>query len=115
MLVDVNHAHDARMLLLVAGARHLDMQRAGPVDRPGNDLIPLPFLNRTRLAGDHRLVDVGIPSSNKSVDRDTLARTHEHEVSILQIPDGHSFLTVRSEERRVGKEWIARRWADEGK
>ena len=44
------------------------------------------FVDRNRLAADHRFVDEGVPGSDRSIDWNLLARPHHD-----QVVDGHVF------------------------
>ena len=58
-----DHPHDPRQRRLLADGGHPDAQAAAGGDRAGDDLVARLLRHRPRLAGDHRLVDVGRPST----------------------------------------------------
>src|SRR6266508_1444478 len=52
------------------------------------DLVTGPLSDRARLAGDHRLVHLGLAVDHLAVDRDAPAGTHEDDVAGLDGRDG---------------------------
>jgi hypothetical protein len=84
-----HEAHDAGELGVLARAGDLHAERAFAVDRAGDHLVAFALLDRARLAGDHRLVEIALALAYGAVDRDALARAHEHEVARPKPVDGH--------------------------
>ena len=56
---------------------------AGRVDRCARHLVARGFLDRQRLAGDHRLVNVAVSFDHHTIDRHLLAGTHAQPVARL--------------------------------
>ena len=81
--------HDAGERGLLPGAGDLDAQRAGAVHRPGDHRSSRVLRDGPRLARDHRLVDVAVPSRTTAVGRDARARAHEDEVADPQLARRH--------------------------
>ena len=52
----------------------VDVQDAAAVDRPSEHLVALALVDRQRLAGDRRLVDVALARVHAPVERNLLSR-----------------------------------------
>ena len=89
---------DLAEVRLLARPLDLDGERARPVDAPGDHLVPVPFLDRDRLAGERRLVDGAPPLHDGTVGGNFLARLHEHAVARAERARRHVLdLPVRSD------------------
>src|SRR5215213_8004467 len=66
---------------------HLDGAMA--VDRAREAGIADPLVDRDRLAGDRRLIDGCLAGQHATVDRDPLARSHQHDLAQPQLLDGN--------------------------
>ncbi len=64
---------DARQRRVAPQRRRDDLERAVPVDRSGEHLVAVPLVDRQRLAGDRRLVDVAFAGHDTAVERQLLA------------------------------------------
>ena len=62
-----------------AAARHGNGQRAVAVDGAGEHFVAFRLFHRQRLAGDRRLVHVGVPVADDAVERELLARADDHQ------------------------------------
>jgi hypothetical protein len=56
-----------------------------PIGRPADHLVAGPLLDRFRLAGDHRLVDVRLALLDDAVRGDVRAGSDEHEVALREL------------------------------
>ena len=75
-----DQAHDARERRLVTGGGDPHPQAATGGHRPGDDLVALRLRHGHRLAGDHRLVDIGRAIDDDAVDGHAGAGPDEHDV-----------------------------------
>ncbi len=73
------------------GFRDPNVEHAGAVERAGEHLVASGAVDRHRLAGDRRLVDVGVTIDHLAVDRQPLAGTHPDDIADDQRRrrDGH--------------------------
>src|SRR5690606_38155176 len=81
-----DHADDLRQHGVAADLVGAEAERAGAVDRAAGDGIALPFSDRGRLAGNHRLVDMRGAVDHRAVDRAALARTDYDDIADHDIP-----------------------------
>ena len=72
-------------------ADRLDAHADGGVgrDRPGDDAVADVLRHRPRLAGDHRLVELGLAVDDHAVGGHARARAHEHDVARAQRRERH--------------------------
>ena len=84
-----DQAHDPRQRGRVAGRRHPDPQRAARGDRARDDGVAGLLGDRARLAGDHRLVDVGAALDDHAIGGDASTGPDEHDVADCQGRDRH--------------------------
>ena len=72
---------------------------------PAKQLSPTPLVHRHRLAGDRRLVDRRLARQHAAIDRDPLARPHQHDVAQPQLFDrDHALLAVAQNRRHLRRE-----------
>ena len=86
----LDQAHDAGQGGLLAGGCHAHTQAALAVDGPGDDLCACHLVDRRRLTGDHRLVDIRMPFRHLTVGGNACARADEDEIAMLERGDRHS-------------------------
>ena len=84
--------HDAGERGSLAGARHLDAQRAGAVDGAGDDLRALDLCDGNRFARDHRLVDVALAALHDAVGRHARAPVARARGRLRAAPERHLFV-----------------------
>ncbi len=85
----LDQTDDLRQRRVAPDARRLEAERAGLVHGGADDLVARALLDRHRLAGEHRLVDRRAAVEDPPVDRDPLARSHEHDIAEAHGRDRH--------------------------
>ena len=70
----LDQVDDPRDRRVAPGPRHADVEAPVPLMRPGEHLVAGVFDTGDRLAGDGRLVDLGLAARHLAVERDLLAR-----------------------------------------
>ena len=98
-----HEAHDLRQLRVLAGARHVDPERAFSIDRPGDHLIALALPHRSGLARDQGLVDRTLALAHDTVHGHAFSGPHEDDFAGPQLADRDHFLVPCGDPRR-------RRW-----
>ena len=63
------------------------LERATAVDGAGEDLVARRLVDRQRLAGDRRLVDVAVPGDDDAVERHLVARPDDDLVADRDVVD----------------------------
>src|SRR5581483_2099289 len=86
----LDEPRDARERGIGADLRGAIADRAGLIQRPGDDGCTLLLLDGDRLAGDHRLVDRGAAIDDLAVDRDPLAGLQHDHVADAHLRDRHA-------------------------
>jgi len=81
------HAHHARDSRVGGQSRHSHNQCSTPVDGARKDVVPDPLLDRHRLPGDGGLVRCRMSLQDNTINREALARAHEHALARPQVPD----------------------------
>ena len=89
--------------------RHLDVERAAAVDRPGKDLVARLLLDRQRFAGHRRLVDVADPGDDAAVERNLLAGPHDDDIAHAHVVDGNGRERRAAPDERLGGSKIHQR------
>ena len=88
--------------VLLSCSSDLDTHRPGAVHRAGHHRASRILSDRTRLAGDHGLVDIATALPHDPVSRNARAGPDQHEVSDTQIADGHGFGSpTKDAQRRI--------------
>ena len=77
----LDRVDDAPEAGVAPDAIDLDVERAGLVDRAGEDDIALAALDRHRLAGDARLIDIGCTRHHDPIDGNVLAGRDEDPIA----------------------------------
>ena len=76
-------------------------ERAGLVDRPVDHQFALPFLDRRRLAGNHRLINHALATRDLAIQSDFLTGAGTQGVSLVDFFErDFSFLTVTNDPGR---------------
>ena len=84
-------------------------QRESVAHRAGDDAVARPLRDRPRLAGDHRLVELGLAVDDRAVGGHPAARAHEHDVADAQLVERHRLDRRRSGRRARRRRAAARR------
>ena len=94
-----------------AQPRDAHVERAAAVDRAGEHLVAGALLDRQRLAGHRRLVDVALARRDAAVERDLLARPHDDDVADARRrrPARAQAAGVASRDERFGRRQIHQR------
>ncbi len=108
--------HDAGERRLLAGLRDPHSEGTTLVDRARDDAVPGSLVDRSRLPGDHRLIDLRLARDDLAVGRDPTAGPHEHDVAFGEHgkgprlgPVAHDALgLIRQELRELGQRPCAR-------
>jgi hypothetical protein len=87
-------AHDAGEGRLLPGAGDFDAERARGVHRPRDDGAAGLFPERSRLPGDHGLVDLAGAVPDRPVRGNAGAGSHEHEIAVTKRRDGNGLGAV---------------------
>ena len=96
-----DHLDDFRQQRVLADALGGHDEAARLVDGTAGDVVALGFLDRDRLAGDHRLVNRARTLDDGPVNRDFLARPDPQPVARLDLVERNFFVrTVRVDSRR---------------
>ncbi|MNG10950.1 hypothetical protein D3C84_944490 [compost metagenome] len=85
----LDQANDLRQHRIGTDLGHAETERAGFVDRAADNFGAYAFCHRHRLTADHALVNIRGAFHNLAVDRNFLARTHEHDVTGGYLIEGN--------------------------
>ena len=88
-----DHGDDPAQHRIGADALGADDQRARPIQCGACDAVAFGLFDRNGFAGNHRLVDRGMPFFDDTVDRDFLARANPQPVSGLDVLE-RNFLLI---------------------
>ena len=80
-----DHADDLRQQRVAADPLGPHHQAAGAVDRAADDLGSRLFLDRDRLAGDHRLIDGAAALDDDAIDRHLFAGPDAQQIAGLHV------------------------------
>jgi hypothetical protein len=100
--------HDAREGRIGAPPRHRDDQRAVAIDRPREYVVAFTLVDWQRFSGDGSLVHVGPATVHHAVERNALARLHQHQRPGRDAIDVDATVTLF-----VANGDVARRLADQ--
>ena len=100
-----NEPHDPGERRALADRGDPGLERSVAVDRAGDHLRADDFLDRARLAGDHRFIDRGGSLDELAVGRDPRTRAHEDQIANAKLGERDAFgSTVPDPLRLVGKQ-----------
>jgi hypothetical protein len=85
---------DPRQPRVPGDSRDADLQRAAPVDRSRKHVIAARLVDRQRLAGDRRLVDVAVPGGHDTVHGNLVARPDDDLIAGGDIGDRQDDLSA---------------------
>ena len=84
-----HHALDAGQRGVLPHRRDPDPDRRVGRHRAGHDPVALGLRHRARLAGDHRLIELGFAFDDLAVSGDSAASSHEHHVTDGEIRESY--------------------------
>jgi hypothetical protein len=93
--------HDPGQRALRGVLRDLDLENAGAVHRARENRVPDRLRDWLRLAGDRRLIDIGMAARDAAVNRHALARANDDALADQHILDADELLVTIAEDGGV--------------
>ena len=96
-----DHLDDLREHRVAPDALGAHEKAAGAIHRAAGDFVAGRLLDRHRLAGEHRFIDVRLPLDDPAIDRHFLAGAHAQLIAALHFIERHfAFFAVANDDAR---------------